>query len=78
MRSVQDTFDEMQVAMRSWVLWAQRLEALVLANPVECHCWDNNGRNGSQGHIDSCAEWREVAASIRTKPNMSPGPVRDD
>lgn len=75
MRTAQETIDEMQSALEGWVFWAQRLEAAVLANPVECRCWADNGRSGNQDHIGACAEWRAVASAIRTKPKMSAGPI---
>lgn len=78
MRTVADTVDDLQRAAEAWVLWARRLEALVIANPVHCRCWSRNGRNGTQDHIGACAEWREIAASIRMKANMTPGPVKED
>lgn len=78
MRTVGEAYDELQRETQDWVLWAHRLEDAVLANPVECHCWDNNGRNGTQGHMDACAEWRQIAEAIRTKPKMAAGPRRTD
>lgn len=74
MRTVNDVITEMQNEAAAWVVWAQRLEAVVLDNPAECHCWDGN-RNATEGHTGKCAIWREVAAAIRTKPTMSPGPA---
>lgn len=78
MRTVGDSYNELQRVTQDWVRWAQRLEALVLATPVPCRCWDNNGRNGTQGHIGLCNEWSAVAAAIRTKPKMVAGPLADD
>ena len=76
MRTVAEAHDELQRVAQEWVLWAHRLEDAVLSNPVECHCWDHNGRNGSQGHIGACEEWRQIAEAIRTKPKMAAGPTR--
>ena len=76
MRTVADAMDDQQRATEEWVRWAWRLEAAVLANPVECRCWTDNGRNGSQGHIGACAEWRQLASAIRTKSKMVAGPGR--
>jgi hypothetical protein len=74
MRTVEETVTEMQSALESWVVWAQRLEAVVLDNPAECHCWDGD-RNATEGHTGKCAVWREVASAIRRKSPMLPGPA---
>lgn len=76
MRTVGEAYDELQRATQDWVLWAHRLEAAVLANPVACRCWTNNTRNGTQGHTGACEEWRQLVKAIRTKPKMIPGPRR--
>ena len=60
----------------AWVEWANRLEALALAHPVHCQCWDG-ARNATEPHHGLCAEWREIASAIRTKPTLSPGPGRE-